>query len=97
MRFSLAILMIAACGGGSHPPDASDPCAACSADEICVQRYGGLCEAGHSTDCIAKTVECPQNACTASCEAVYCTSPYQCMTRPLCGDESPLAFTCYGP
>jgi hypothetical protein len=78
-------------------PAPPDPCERCTADQICVQRYGGVCTAGSSIECLAKTVECPQNACTPACEAAYCTSPYQCMNRSPCGDESPLAFTCYGP
>jgi hypothetical protein len=78
-------------------PAPPDPCDQCTPDEICVQRYGGVCGFGPATACEPKTVECPANACSPACEAAYCPSPYQCMTRPSCGDESPLAFTCYGP
>ena len=79
------------------PPPPTDPCTLCTTDEICVQSYGGACGDGVA-HCVAKTVECPNNACTEDCQTAYCgTSLYQCMTRVPCGTESPLAFTCYGP
>jgi hypothetical protein len=72
-----------------------DPCAACGPNELCVQRLDGTC--GMSTVCEPRVVECPENACTPECEQAYCGSPFQCQNRIPCGQESQLAFTCYGP
>lgn len=74
-----------------------DPCEACTADEICVAKYNNSCQGGG--ECVPKTVDCPDFACTEACELAYCgNEPYQCQVRVGCGGiESPLAFTCYGP
>lgn len=104
MRFSLAVaLLFAACGSDAArtPPDdapsdtAIDPCLTCAAGQICVARYDGTCNGGPA--CVAKTIDCPLNACSDACQAAYCPSPYQCKTRTACGGESAKAFTCYGP
>jgi hypothetical protein len=78
-------------------PPPPDPCEQCGigTGEICVQRFDGAC--GFSTTCEVQTVECPDNACSAECEAAYCGEPFQCQNRVACGPESPMAFTCYGP
>ena len=75
------------------PPDF---CLRCRSDELCVERYNGTCGL-MSIECAVKAVDCPNNACTSTCEATYCPFPYQCGIRGPCGGESPLAFTCYGP
>lgn len=103
MRRLVALAVLAACShdaGRAPAIDAAidvpgDPCLRCGQDQICVARYDGTCQ-GEAT-CVARTVDCPSNACTAGCEAAYCTTPYQCQTRAPCGGESPHAFTCYGP
>jgi len=76
------------------PPPPS--CAMCGPNEICLQAYNGTCGGG-TIECVAKTVDCPQNACTPDCQAAYCSAPYQCEDRVPCGSEDPAAFTCYGP
>jgi hypothetical protein len=76
-------------------PPPVDPCAQCDSTQLCVQSYDGTC--GESTACVPRTVECPNNACSAECEQTYCSSPFQCMNRAPCGTESPVSFTCYGP
>ncbi|CAN5858632.1 hypothetical protein BH11MYX2_BH11MYX2_05780 [soil metagenome] len=109
MRFALAsLLVIAACSGdddGSDADDvagddgsAADPCDACSADQVCVQEFDGVCMA-HGVACVAKTIECPlTGSCSDECFNAYCSgAPYQCTNRDSCGGESPRAFTCYGP
>jgi hypothetical protein len=73
-----------------------DPCTTCAPQEICVQRFDGLCN-HHDTVCVPRVVDCPQNVCSPACEAAYCPAPFQCANRITCGTESPLAFTCYGP
>lgn len=83
---------IVICDAFPPPPD---PCEQCGIDQLCVQSYDGTC--GLVTACVDKTVECPDNACSAECEEAYCSSPLQCQNRVACGTESPLAFTCYGP
>ena len=97
----LLVTLLAACGSStpasSDARDASgdDPCDACTANQICIQRYDGTCNL--TTTCVISSERCPDNACTASCEAAYCPRPYQCANRAPCGGESPQAFTCYGP
>jgi hypothetical protein len=77
------------------PPPPPLQCEQCNVLEICVQRYDGNCQV--QTSCELQTVECPDNVCSPDCEQAYCSAPLQCQNRPPCGDESPLAFTCYGP
>jgi hypothetical protein len=73
-----------------------DPCLLCTADQLCVQAFDGACVGAIS--CVDRVVECPDNACTPDCELAYCGDGVsQCQNRLLCGTESPLAFTCYGP
>lgn len=72
-----------------------DECLFCTADQICVQSFDGLCTGG--SRCVDKVVECPGNACSPECEAAYCNAPTQCQNSIPCGTESPLAFHCYGP
>lgn len=92
-----AALALGACGDDleGEPPDDADPCAVCDEDQLCVQSFDGTCTL--ITACLARTEDCPANACSAACEAAYCGAPFQCMTRSPCGSESELAFTCYGP
>ena len=103
---------LAACGSGDPAgalPDAEvtidgatpDPCLACTTDQMCVALYDGVCSGG--PHCVAKTLDCPQNACSPACEAAYCGTPYQCADRIGCdGLGHPYAppgssFTCEGP
>jgi hypothetical protein len=76
---------------------AADPCLDCTADQLCVHLYDGICRG--APVCVARTVDCPNNVCTPECQSAYCgsPSPYHCTARPPCGGESPRAFTCYGP
>lgn len=108
MRWGAAILVglvvLAACS--DRPQQAaidaaidtpSDPCLACRADQICVAKYDGTC-GDRGVTCVARTADCPSNACSAACEAAYCApGPFQCSNRVPCGGEPPEAFTCYGP
>jgi hypothetical protein len=103
MRWLFALALVAACSdssGPARPVDAAidaaaDPCVACGTDQICVARYDGTCRG--QAACVTRTIDCPDNACTAGCEAAYCMPSYQCRNRPPCGGEPPGAFTCYGP
>jgi len=103
MRWFAVLLMVGACACSDSPArvidapidTAADPSLACGTGELCVARYDGACR--RAVACVARTIECPGNACSAACEASYCPSPYQCHTRPPCGGEPPSAFTCYGP
>lgn len=78
------------------PIDAANPCSACTASQICVARYDGVCRDLGAT-CVARTVDCPGNTCSTACETAYCGSPLQCQNRAPCGGEPAGAFTCYGP
>jgi hypothetical protein len=75
--------------------DTTTTCDACRADQICVAKYDGTCKSDVS--CVARTVDCPSNACSSACETAYCSAPYQCQNRAPCGGEPEAAFTCYGP
>ena len=75
---------------------APDPCQACRADQMCVARYDGTCQA-RGVECVARTTDCPGNVCSAACESASCPAPFQCQTRAPCGGEPAHAFTCYGP
>jgi hypothetical protein len=99
--------VIAGCSEAQHPAafDAAvdtpidtrpDPCLACRADQICVAMYDGTC-GDRGASCVARTVDCPGNACSTACEAAYCPTPFRCSIRIPCGGEPPEAFTCYGP
>jgi hypothetical protein len=70
-------------------------CPVCAAGQLCVARYDRACRG--QVACVARTVDCPSNACSTACEAAYCPSPYQCQDRIGCGGEPAGAFTCYGP
>ena len=105
MRLAL-ICLLAACGTKAPQvaPDAPDPCDACTADQLCVQRFDGVCTLGTFCEPRATTCHDPQigrQSCTAECEAAYCPNPYQCTARYGCDpakpQPSPRAFTCYGP
>ena len=103
MRWLIWCAFLVACSSspGSTPPvDAAidgkpDVCLTCALGQICVALYDGVCTGGAS--CVAKTVDCPLNACSPDCQAAYCPSPYQCMTRTPCDGVSPNAFFCRGP
>jgi hypothetical protein len=100
---ALVLAVVAGCNDAATPPPDNlpdccvtpDPCATCTASEICVASYDGQCH--QSIACVPRVVDCPANACSPACEGAYCAAPYQCQTRESCGGESPLAFTCYGP
>ena len=112
MRWIVVVALVAGCSSKTRTADAAidapidaaidaaidapDPCLQCRSDQLCVERYNGTCGL-MSIECAVKAVDCPNNACTSTCEATYCPFPYQCGIRGPCGGESPLAFTCYGP
>jgi len=95
-------------GVDAVPPktDGGDPCAACTAGQVCVQSFDGTC---HTTGpgCITVTDTCRTKlsasgakSCTSlpECQSDFCSSPYQCRISPPCGTEAPqAAIYCYGP
>jgi hypothetical protein len=101
VRWLIAIaLALVFSGCSSHdPPRAidgvADACQACGTGQLCVARYDGTCRV--QVACVARTVDCPSNACSTACQSAYCLAPYQCQNRAPCGGEPPGAFTCYGP
>lgn len=75
---------------------ASDACAACGDDQVCVQRFDGVCT--EQVVCVDPgELSCAAGTCSAECEALLCPEPYQCENRAPCGTEIDGAFTCYGP
>jgi hypothetical protein len=113
MRMICLLALLVGCGT-SRPqvaPDAApdslpdalvDPCTRCTPDQLCVQRFDGICNL--DTECIPRAATCQtpsltETSCSQACNAAYCPSPYQCMTRLGCSGPPPSAkaFTCYGP
>jgi hypothetical protein len=96
------LAVLAACSGQPRAPaidaaiDTPNACAPCRADQLCVAKYDGVCQS-RGVECVAKTVDCPGNACSTACQSTYCGAPFQCQNRAPCGGEPPQAFTCYGP
>jgi hypothetical protein len=86
--------------------DAADPCAACTADQVCVQAFDGTCHTGGagcrtvSDACRTKLLASGAKSCAAlsECQSELCWSPYQCVISSPCGTEAPqAAIYCYGP
>jgi hypothetical protein len=86
--------------------DAVNPCAACAADQVCVQSFDGICHTGGvqcktvSDACRTKLVASGAKTCAAlsECQSEFCMSPYQCVINPPCGTEvAQAAIYCYGP
>jgi hypothetical protein len=99
----VGLAVLAACSGPSRAPaiDAaidtpSGACAQCRPDQLCVASYDGVCKS-RGVECVTKTVDCPGNVCSMTCQSAYCGAPFQCQNRAPCGGEPPQAFTCYGP
>ena len=96
----LCLAALAACSdskpaSNDAPIDAApDPCAACRSDQLCVARFDGVCNL--QVVCVAKTVDCPNNTCSTTCQTAYCPQPYQCMNRS-CANPPAGAFVCQGP
>ena len=95
-RGAVALAAVAAC---SDPPRASvdaaidtatPVCQTCGSNQICVARYDGTCRGGIT--CVARTIDCPNNACSAACESTYCGAPFQCQTRTPCGKRNVLSL-----
>jgi hypothetical protein len=113
MRSLAIVLLLASCGrlqieddvayvpDAYVPPEAVDPCLACSPDQICVTDYANGCPGFAGTKCVTRTIEdaCTPSTsqCSEACQEAYCSQPYQCMYRDSCTSASPLAFTCFGP
>jgi hypothetical protein len=95
-------------GTDTVPPktDAGDPCAACTAGQVCVQSFDGTCKTNGPTcktvsdTCGSKLSASGAKSCTSlsECQSEFCTSPYQCRISSPCGTEAPqAAIYCYGP
>ena len=95
---------------GAAPKDGSadgaNPCAKCSATEVCVQIFDGTCHLGTvscrpaSETCRTKLSASVVKNCKSipECETDFCSSPFRCVYDPPCGTEAPeAAVYCYGP
>ena len=98
---------------GATDLGASGPCAACAADEICVQLNdsSSQCRSPTATlTCRKVSAACraelskispTARSCSqvsAACQQAFCPTPYQCTNTPPCGNESAQAQVwCYGP
>jgi len=89
--------------GGDIGPN---PCAKCTASEVCVQSFDGMC-GGRQVSCNPVSDTC-RNKLTAAntktcysipeCESEFCSSPYRCIYSSPCATEVPeAAIYCYGP
>jgi hypothetical protein len=81
-----------------------NPCAACTANQICVQHNDGTC---HTTvqcktisdACRSKLASSGGKSCTSlsECESEFCLQAYRCVYSIPCGNEIPeAAVYCYG-
>lgn len=81
-----------------EPVDAG-ACAACGANEICVQFFNGTCGDGH-VECQTRGVDCTGNACSTECNFWHCGGAdagiYTCSAAG-CAGEVAGALHCYGP
>jgi hypothetical protein len=86
--------------------DAGNPCAACAADQVCVQSFDGICHTSGvacrtvSAACRTKLIASGSKSCAAlsECQSEFCSSPYQCVINSPCGTEvAQAALYCYGP
>lgn len=84
----------------------ANPCAACTANQVCVQSFDGTCHANGvacktvSDTCRTKLLASGATTCStlSECESEFCTSPYRCIYSSPCGTEAPqAALYCYGP
>jgi hypothetical protein len=95
-------------GSDTVPPqtDAGDPCAACTAGQVCIQSFDGTCRSNGPTcktvsdACRTKLSASGSKSCTSfsECQNEFCTSsPFQCVIYTPCGTEAPqAAIYCYG-
>jgi hypothetical protein len=90
-------------GGGETT---TNPCAQCSASEVCVQSFDGMCGLGTiscrtvSATCRNKLSASGRKSCTSlpECQTELCSSPFQCVIDSPCPNEAPeVALHCYGP
>ena len=99
MRFPFVAFAIAftlaACA--EDDPATVDPrCAACTADQLCVQFLDGPCGTAAVT-CVAKATGCETGTCSAACDTAYCGSGASTCSAPSCPDDIAGAYHCYGP
>jgi hypothetical protein len=84
----------------------ANPCAACTANQVCVQSFDGTCRTSEvacktvSDACRTKLLASGVTTCStlSECESEFCASPYRCIYSSPCGTEAPqAALYCYGP
>ncbi|MCE9580335.1 MAG: hypothetical protein K8W52_44870 [Deltaproteobacteria bacterium] len=99
LAFALCAALVAACGDAATSADAGiDPrCAACGADEICVQVLDGTCTS-LGPSCVPRVAGCEADTCSAACDQAYCTgvASSTCQAAP-CTTDLVGAYHCYGP
>lgn len=78
----------------------TNPCAACTADQICVQFLDGVCRS-ESVSCMPRHPSCTGNACSQECMQWQCnggsTSFFRRCDVGGCAADVPGALHCYGP
>jgi hypothetical protein len=80
--------------------DADLRCAACTADQICVQSFNGTCGT-FAVECQPRNPACEGTACTPACNLWHCRAGgdaglLTCEAAP-CDGAIPGALHCYGP
>jgi hypothetical protein len=81
------------------------PCAACAANQVCVQNNDRICHTTAmcktvSDACRTKLAASSAKSCASlsECESELCSQPYRCVYNIPCGNEIPeAAVYCYGP
>lgn len=107
----MSLFAVAACGDSTTPNatpiDASidtstaDPaCAACTANQICVQKFNGTC-GRFATECQPRDPACTGTTCSSACDLAHCRDRgdaglLTCAAAG-CAGEDPAALHCYGP
>lgn len=80
--------------------DADERCAACTADQICVQKFNGTC-GEFALECQPRNPACVGNACSPECNLWHCRDGGDAgiltCEAPPCAGQAPGALYCYGP
>ncbi|MEO8552272.1 MAG: hypothetical protein ABI678_19985 [Kofleriaceae bacterium] len=108
MRALCLLLLVPACSLRvvDHLPDGrvlnadfdapTDPCAACTSDEICVQEFANCYDTGIVCKPRIEGCEPEAHSCAPACNEAYCPQPTVCSQEDWCGGRLPHAFVCYG-
>ncbi len=85
---------------GDGGVDADLRCTACTADQICVQKFGGTCTP-FQVECQDRAPTCTGTSCTPDCNFYHCNGGSDAgiltCAAASCPGELPGALHCFGP